>query len=147
MAFRNYKLRCRPVAFQKRFRLLELLQPETRPEFDHHASNGDMLQSGMSHRERSPEFHRLWTRRSRVLLRQSGGPTPKTPGLMRTSLLRLIFSPVAFEFSSQIFGCRLAARAGLLLSSRVSSTYKGIPKPKFHKIGRTTAAPLSGESS
>ena len=76
------------------------LELEIRPEFDNHTSNEGMLQSGTSHLDRFPEFHQLLTRRRRVLLRQLGGPKRKTPGLMRTSLLRLIFSPVAFEFSS-----------------------------------------------
>src|SRR5271170_7880052 len=92
-AFRNYRLPRQLVAFQKRFRLLELPLPETRPEFDRHTSNADMLQSEMLHRERFPEFHRLSTRRPRALLRQSGGLKRKIPGLMRASLLRLIFSP------------------------------------------------------
>jgi hypothetical protein len=98
--FRNYRLRRPLVAFQKRFRLLELPQPEIRPEFDHHTSNAGMLQSEISHLERFLGFHRLSTRRPRVLLRQSGGLKQKTPGPMRASLLQLIFSPVAFEFSS-----------------------------------------------
>jgi hypothetical protein len=98
--FRNYRLRWQLVAFQKRFRLLELPLPEIRPEFDRHTSNAGMLQSGMPHLARFQEFHRLSTRRHRVLLRQSGGLKRKIPGPSRASLLWLIFSPVAFVFSS-----------------------------------------------
>ena len=49
VVFRNYRLRWQLVAFQRRFRLLELLLPEIRPEFDRHTSNAGMLQSGMPH--------------------------------------------------------------------------------------------------
>jgi hypothetical protein len=45
-AFRNYRLPRQLVAFQKRFRLLELPLPEIRPEFDRNASNAGKLQSG-----------------------------------------------------------------------------------------------------
>jgi hypothetical protein len=44
--FRNYRLPRQIVAFQKRFRLLELPLPEIRPEFDCSTSNAGMLQSG-----------------------------------------------------------------------------------------------------
>jgi hypothetical protein len=51
---------------------------------------------------------------------------------MRASLLRLIFSLVGFEFSYA--NCRLVARAGLLLSSGASSTYKALRRsPSFTK--------------
>jgi hypothetical protein len=98
--FRNYRLRWQLVAFQKRFRPLELPPPEIRPEFDRHTSNAGMLQSGMPHLARFQEFHRLSMRRHRVLLRQSEGLKRKIPGPSRASLLWLIFSPVAFVFSS-----------------------------------------------
>ena len=98
--FRNYKLPPQLVAFQKRFRLLELPLPEIRSEFDRQTSNAGMLQSGMPHLARFQEFHRLSTRRHRVLLRQSEGLKRKILGPSRTSLLWLIFSPVAFVFSS-----------------------------------------------
>ena len=38
----------------------------------------------------------------------------------------------------------LAARAARCSSSRASSTYKGMRKPEFQKIGRIKAALLSG---
>ena len=38
--FRNYKLHTQLVAFQKRFRLLELPLPEIRPEFDRKGTLG-----------------------------------------------------------------------------------------------------------
>jgi hypothetical protein len=97
--FRNYRSRRQLVAFQKRFRL-GLPLPEIRPEFDRNTSNAGMLQSEMRYLTRSQEFHRLSTRRHRVLSRQSGGLRRKNPGPSRASLLRLIFSPVAFVFSS-----------------------------------------------
>jgi hypothetical protein len=91
--FINYRLRRQLVAFQKRFRLLELPQPEIRPEFDHHTSNAGMLQSRTSHLEEFPEFHWLSTRRPRVLWRQSGGLKLKTPGPMPSKLIAVdIFS-------------------------------------------------------
>ena len=71
---------------------------EIRPEFD--TSNAGMLQSGMPRLARCQEFHRVSMRRHRVLSRQSGGLKRKNPWPSRTSLLRLIFSPVAFVFSS-----------------------------------------------
>ena len=43
MVFRNYRLRRHLVAFQKRFRLLELPLPEIRPEFDRNTSIAGML--------------------------------------------------------------------------------------------------------
>ena len=98
--FRNYRLRRQLVAFQKRFRLLGLPLPEIRPEFDRNTSNAGTLQSEMRYLARFQEFHRLSTRRHRVLSRQSGGLRRKNPGPSRASLLRLIFSPVAFVFSS-----------------------------------------------
>jgi hypothetical protein len=79
-AFRNYRLPRQLVAFQKRFRLLELPLPEIRSEFDRQTSNAGMLQSRMPHL---------------ALKRKILGPS-------RTSLLWLIFSPVAFVFSSEI---------------------------------------------
>jgi hypothetical protein len=88
------------VAFQKRFRPLGLPLPEIRPEFDRNTSNGGMLQSEMRYLARFQEFHRLSTRRHRVLSRQSGGLRLKNPGPSRASLLQLIFSAVAFVFSS-----------------------------------------------
>jgi hypothetical protein len=54
--------------------------------------------------------------------------------------LRLIFSPVAFVFSFYIPVVELAARAARCSSSRASSTYKGMRKPEFQKIGRINAA-------
>src|SRR5271165_2208476 len=98
--FRNYTLLRQLVAFQKRFRLLELPLPEIRPEFDRNTSNAGMPQSGMPRLARCQEFHRISMRRHRVLSRQSGGLKPKNPGPTRPSLLRLIVSPVAFVFSS-----------------------------------------------
>jgi hypothetical protein len=100
LVFRNYRLLRQPVAFQKRFRLLGLPLPEIRPEFDRNTSNAGTLQSEMRYLARFQEFHRLSTRRHRVLSRQSGGLRRKNPGPSRASLLRLIFSPVAFVFSS-----------------------------------------------
>ena len=99
-AFRNYRLPRQLVAFQKRFRLPELPLPEIRPEFDRHTSNAGMPQSGTPRLARCQEFHRLSTRRHRVLLRLLGDLKRKIPGPSRASLLRLIFSPVAFVFSS-----------------------------------------------
>jgi hypothetical protein len=125
-AFRNYRLPRQLVAFQKRFRLLEIPLPEIRPEFDRHTSNASMLQSGTLRRARCQEFHRLSMRRHRVLSRQSGGLKRKSPGPSRPSLVRLIFSPVAFVFSSYIPVVDLAARAARCSSSRASSTYKGM---------------------
>ena len=95
--FRNYRLRWQLVSD---FGLLEVPLPEIRPEFDRNASNAGILQSGMPHLARFQEFHRLSTRRHSVLSRQSGGLRRKNPGPSRASLLRLIFSPVAFVFSS-----------------------------------------------
>jgi hypothetical protein len=43
------------VAFQKRFRLLELPLPEIRPEFDRNTSNAGMLQSGMPRLSKMPK--------------------------------------------------------------------------------------------
>jgi hypothetical protein len=60
-----------------------------------------MLQSGTSHLERLQELHRLSMRRP-FLSQQSGDLRRKTLRLMQASLLRLMFSPVAFEFSFQI---------------------------------------------
>src|SRR5580693_5652924 len=99
-AFRNYILLRQLVAFQKRFRLLELPLPEIRPEFDCSTSNAGMLQAGTPRLARCQEFHRLSMRRHPVLSRQSGGLKPKSPGPSPPSLLRLIFSRVAFVFSS-----------------------------------------------
>ena len=135
-AFRNYRLPRQLVAFQKRFRLLELPLPEIRPEFGRNTSNGGMPQSGMPRLARCQEFHRLSMRRHRVLSRQSGVLKPKNPGPNPPSLLRLIFSPVAFVFSFYIPVVELAARAARCSSSRASSTYKGMRKPEFQKIGR-----------
>ena len=118
--FRNYKLHPQLVAFQKRFRLLELPLPEIRSEFDRHTSNAGMLQSRMPHLARFQEFLRLSTRRHRVLLRQSGGLKPKIPGPSRTSLLWLYLQSLFW--------------GGSLLSGRASSTYKGIRKPEFQKM-------------
>jgi hypothetical protein len=100
----------------------------------------------MPHLARFQEFHRLSTstRRHRVLLRQSGGLKRKIPGPSRASLLWLIFSPVAFVFSSYIPIVDLAAGGGPLLSGRASSTYKGMRKHEFQKIGRIKALLLSG---
>jgi hypothetical protein len=47
MVFTNYRFRRHLVAFEKRFRLLELPPAEIRPEFDCNTSNAGMLQSGM----------------------------------------------------------------------------------------------------
>jgi hypothetical protein len=74
-----YRLLRQLVAFQKRFRLLELPLPEIRPEFDRNTSNAGMLQSGMPRLARCQEFHRLSMRRHRVLSRQSGGLKRKNP--------------------------------------------------------------------
>ena len=83
---------------------------------------------------RCQEFHWLSMRRHRVLSRQSGGLKRKNPGPSRRSLLRLIFSPGKCRLS---IGCA----GGSLLSSRASSSYKGIRKSEFQKIGRIKAAP------
>ena len=99
-AFRNYRLPRQLVAFQKRFRLLEFPLPEIRSEFERQTSNAGMLQLRMPHLARFQEFHRLSMHRHRVLSRQSGGLKRKILGPSRTSLLWLIFSPVAFVFSS-----------------------------------------------
>ena len=144
LVFRNYRLRRQLVAFQKRFRLLELPLPEIRPEFGRNTSNGGMPQSGMPRLARCQEFHRLSMRRHRVLSRQSGVLKPKNPGPNPPSLLRLIFSPVAFVFSFYIPVVELAARAARCSSSRASSTYKGMRKQEFQKIGRIKALLLSG---
>jgi hypothetical protein len=98
--FRNYRLPRQLDGFQKGFRLRELPLPEIRPEFDSNTSNAGMLQSGTPRLARCQEFHRLSMRPPRVLLRQSGGLKPKNPRPSRASLLWLIFSPVAFVFSS-----------------------------------------------
>jgi len=58
-AFRNYRLPRQLVAFQKRFRLLELPLPEIRPEFDRNTSNAGMLPSGTPRQAGCQEFHRL----------------------------------------------------------------------------------------
>jgi toxin ParE1/3/4 len=83
-------------ALTKRFPyriFFSLKDDAVRPEFDRHTSNAGMLQSGMPHLARFLEFHRLSTRRHRVLLRQSGGLKRKIPVPSRASLLWLIFSP------------------------------------------------------
>ena len=98
--FRNYRLRWQLVAFQRRFRLLELPLPEIRPEFDHHASNAGMLLSGMPRPAKCQKSSRVSTRRHRVDSLQSGSLKWRSPWPCRTSLLRSIFSPVAFVFSS-----------------------------------------------
>ena len=87
LVFRNYRLLRQPVAFQKRFRLMGLPLPEIRHEFDRNTSNAGMLQSEMRYLARFQEFHRLSTRRHRVLSRQSGD--------LRTCLrmLRRAFAP------------------------------------------------------
>jgi hypothetical protein len=98
--FRNYRLHPQLVVFERRFRLLELPLPEIRSEFDRHTSNAGMPQSEMPRLARCQEFHRLSRRRHRVLSRQSGGLKQRNPAPSRPSLLWLIFSPVAFVFSS-----------------------------------------------
>jgi hypothetical protein len=98
--FRSCTLLRQLVAFQKRFPPLELPRPEIRSEFDRNASDAGMPQSEMPRLARCQEFHRLSMGRHRVLSRQSGGLKPKNPGPSRPSLLRLIFSAVAFVFSS-----------------------------------------------
>jgi hypothetical protein len=75
--FRNRTLLRQLVAFQKRFRRLELPLAEIRPE---NASNAGMLQSGMSRPAKYQEFRRGSTHRHRV-----GSTTimrPKTEKLM-----------------------------------------------------------------
>ena len=98
--FRNDRLRRQLVAFQKGLRSLELPLPGFRPEFDRNTSNAGMLQPGIPRLARCQEFHWLSMRRHHVLSRQSGGLKRKNPGPSRPSLLRLIFSPVSFVFSS-----------------------------------------------
>jgi hypothetical protein len=49
IAIAGPRLRWQHVAFQKRFRLLELSLPEIGPEFARHTSNAGMLQSGRPH--------------------------------------------------------------------------------------------------
>jgi hypothetical protein len=94
--FRNYRLRCLLVAFQRRFRLLELPLPEIRFEFDRNASNARILQSGMPHQARFQEFHRLSTRRHRVLSRQSEGLKRKNPSFRKSVELNGTFIKSAF---------------------------------------------------
>jgi hypothetical protein len=94
-AFRNYKLLRQLVAFQKRFRLLELPLPEIRPEFDRHTSNADVPQSGMPPLARCQEFHAPPSCSFATIRR----PKTEKPRPSRASLVRSIFSAVAFVFS------------------------------------------------
>jgi hypothetical protein len=117
-------LRCQLVAFQKRFRLLELPLPEIRPEFDRKASNAGILQqSGMPHLARFQEFHRSSTRRYRVLSRQSEGLKRKKP---RAKPSKLIAVDIFFSRFCVLILNSVVDLAGSLLSGRASSAYKGI---------------------
>ena len=119
------------VAFQKPYRRLELPLVEN-PEADQNASNAGMLQSGMPRPTKCQKFRRISTRCHRVGSRQSESLKRRSPWPCRTSLLRLIFSAVAFVFSS-------------LNSSWASPTYKGVRNPEFQEIGRNKAELLSGD--
>ena len=86
--------------FRNDFSGWNFLYPKSALNLTGGTSNAGMLQSRMPHLARFQEFHRLSTRRHRVLLRQSGCLKRKIPGPSRAGLLWLIFSPVAFVFSS-----------------------------------------------
>jgi hypothetical protein len=94
-----YRLLRQLVAFQKRFRLLELPLPEIRPEFDRNTSNAGMLQSGMPRLARCQRIPPVIDAPPSCSFATIRRPKTEKSRAKPSKVLRLIFSPVAFVFS------------------------------------------------